>query len=514
MTRQHHPNPAATAKYETPINPQTEPRASALAQSAAFIRQYYWRLLAASAALLVPCFWHREIAAGDLGSHTYNAWLAQLIERGQAPGLWLAPRWNNVLFDLLLDFLGRFVSLHAAEKIAVSLAVLIFFWGMFAFVCAATGRAPWLLCPCLAMFAYGYSFQMGFLNFCISLGLAFFGVALVWRGRRWERLIPVALAPLIMLAHPLGIAWLAGASAYVALAQAIPRRFHIVLLAASGLTLFAAHYFFWHHFVVMAQPERFYSFLGADQLLLYGARYEIPEFALLIFVFLAFTADFFARPWGRFRWADFNLPLQLYVVVCLAVVLLPDAILFPHQPAALALLTERLTSVSAALIVCLLGALQPRRWHLHACGAIATIFFAFLYQDTAVINRMEAQAEQLVHTVPPGSRILATIKPPFPGARIPVQHIADRACVARCFSYGNYEPASAQFRVRVTPGSPYAMFASASTAAMEDGSYQVRPEDLPAYQLYQCSADGQQLCIRPLVAGERNDRAGVHPDDE
>jgi len=37
---------------------------------------------------------------------------------------------------------------------------------------------------------------------------------------------------------------------------------------------------------------------------------------------------------------------------------------------------------------------------------------------------------------------------------------------------------------------------------------------LPAYQVYQCSQDGKRLCIRPLEAGEMNDRLGVHPDDE
>jgi hypothetical protein len=52
--------------------------------------------------LLVPCFWQPRIQAGDLSSHLYNAWLAQLIERGQAPGLTLARQSNNVLFDLML----------------------------------------------------------------------------------------------------------------------------------------------------------------------------------------------------------------------------------------------------------------------------------------------------------------------------------------------------------------------------------------------------------------------------
>jgi len=48
---------------------------------------------------------------------------------------------------------------------------------------------------------------------------------------------------------------------------------------------------------------------------------------------------------------------------------------------------------------------------------------------------------------------------------------------------------------------------------MEDGTYEVQPEDLPAYQLYQCSPSGTELCIRPLEAGEENDRLGIHPDE-
>jgi len=206
--------------------------------------------------------------------------------------------------------------------------------------------------------------------------------------------------------------------------------------------------------------------------------------------------------------------VQLYVIVCLAVILLPDGIRFPYQPSALALLTERLTSVSAALLCCLLGALQPRKWHLLATAAIAAIFFTFLYRDTGTINRMEAQVEQLVRTVPRNSRVLATLKPPFPDSRVLVQHIADRACIGHCFSYGNYEPGSGQFRVRATPGNLYAMHSFDSAVNMEDGSYEVQPEDLPAYQVYQCSPDGKRLCIRPLQAGEMNDDLGVHPDEQ
>lgn len=186
----------------------TSPPAPALAAGAHFLRQNFIRALAISAAMLVPCFWHSRIEAGDLASHTYDAWLAQLTERGQAPGLWLAKQWNNVLFDMSLSWLGGLVGLRLAEKLCVSAAILIFFWGAFAMIGAIARRAPWSLTPCIAMFAYGWTFQQGFLNYYISLGLAFFAVALLHRGRGLERALVLVLLALAWMAHPLGVALL------------------------------------------------------------------------------------------------------------------------------------------------------------------------------------------------------------------------------------------------------------------------------------------------------------------
>src|SRR6266403_4002806 len=96
-----------------------------LAAVAGFLRQFWLRVLLLFAVLAVPCFWHRRIEAGDLASHVYNAWLAQLIGKGQAPGLYLASRWNNVLFDVSLLYVGNLFGFGAAEKIVVSACVLI-----------------------------------------------------------------------------------------------------------------------------------------------------------------------------------------------------------------------------------------------------------------------------------------------------------------------------------------------------------------------------------------------------
>src|SRR5580658_1186141 len=79
-----------------------------------------WLVLVLSLAMIIPCLWHRHIEAGDLGSHVYNAWLVQLIGQGQAPGLYLVHRWNNILFDVSLLHMANLVGFAAAEKIVVS----------------------------------------------------------------------------------------------------------------------------------------------------------------------------------------------------------------------------------------------------------------------------------------------------------------------------------------------------------------------------------------------------------
>jgi hypothetical protein len=468
------------------------------------------RFLLVSGILLIPCFWHRHIEASDLGSHTYNAWLAQLIAHGQAPGLWIARQWTNVLFDLMLSGLGSAFGLAAAEKISVSLCVLIFFWGLFALVSAVTKRAPWLLVPVMALVAYGYTFEMGLLNYYLSVGLSFFCIAILWRGQGLEKLAAIPLVALVAMAHPFGIIWLVCAFVYISIADRLPLRYQFVLVLAATGAIFFVHYYFWHHTIFEAEPDPFYWFSGADQLILFGGRYVIPERLLIVFAIVSLVVDGFGRRRKQELWKDYALPLQLYIVIELAVFWFPRGVQFPDR-VAIALITERLTSISAAAGCCVLGAMQPRKWHLAASLAIAGIFFTFLYQDTGTVNRIEDQVERAVRTVPPGQRVLATILP-LPGWRILMQHIADRACIGHCFSYGSYEPGTGVFRVRTSGRNPYAMDDYGDAVDMEEGHYVVRPEDLPISQVFQCSATGTEICIRPLQAGEENNRLGVYQE--
>jgi hypothetical protein len=47
---------------------------------------------------------------------------------------------------------------------------------------------------------------------------------------------------------------------------------------------------------------------------------------------------------------------------------------------------------------------------------------------------------------------------------------------------------------------------------MEDGTYEVQDEDLPAYQVNRCSESSDELCIRPLAADGVNDPAAAAPN--
>jgi hypothetical protein len=488
----------------------TRPQEIAADDPVSFVREHWLRLSIVSVLVLVPCFWHSRLAAGDLGSHLYNAWVVQQIEHGRLPGLWIARQWNNVLFDFLLSGFASIVSLHVAEMIAVSLSVLIFFWGLFAFICAATRRAPWTLVPVIAVFIYGWTFQQGFFNYYLSLGLAFIGLAVFWSRRGWKRLLALAVAPFIFLAHPLGFAWLFGGAMYIAIAEILPHRLHLLLVLAAVAVLGGTHQFFWHHYRVRAPAHTVPFYNGLDQML-FTNRYLIPVGAFGVFLAIAVAVDLLRRRHDRDYFSAYAIPLELYLVTEAGVLFLPDAVYWPQYAAPTSSLTARYTLISAALLCCLLGAAKPRRWHWLGVTGVALVFFTFLYQDTSVLYRIQEQAQRLVHSVPPGERILVTIENPLK-YRFSTKHIIDEACVGYCFMYGNYEVPSLQFRVRALPGNHYVMTRVEEATAIENGEYTVQPQDLPASQIYQCGPIWMDLCIHSLQAGERNDRLGSHLD--
>jgi hypothetical protein len=471
-------------------------------------------VLLVSVAILIPCFWQGHIQAGDLASHVYNAWLAQLVGEGKAPGICLVWQWNNVLFDLMLLKLGEVFGFAAAEKIAVSVCVLVFFWGAFTLASVATRRRPWLLVPGLAMLAYGYVFHMGFMNYYLSLGLACFGLAALWQGDWPGILLAVVLTPLTLLAHPLGFLWLLAAGAYRLLWPRMKGWTEwLPPAAAIGIGLLVRWALARHPEYQPDWPDPpFFRWNGADQFWVFRPVTRYVALAMFVFVVVATLLDLF--PWRRGNGTakERRLFPEFYAVALCLTSLLPENIRPDENAGWIGLLVARLTLISAIFAFCWLGTLRPRKWHLFALSICAAVYFTVVYRDTRLLDRMEKNAETITRALPPGTRVIATVSEPG-SYRVVALHLVDRACIGHCFLYSNYEPPTRQFRVRAREGSPVASASAEESGDMESGTYEVQDEDLPLKQVYQCdAADWTKLCIRDLRAGETNGAGAIRPE--
>jgi hypothetical protein len=491
----------------------------AVVRGRAFLRRWWIGVLGMSVAAVAPCFWHTHVEAGDLGSHVYNAWLAQLIGQGEAPGLYLARQWHNVLFDFALLGVAKVAGFLAAEKIVIAVAVLIFLWGAFALVAALSGRAPWLLLPCFAMLAYGYSFNMGFFNYYISIGLACWSLAIFIGGQRADWLMGLAFLPVVYLAHPIGFVFAAGTMAYVALQRALPGWWKavvpvLVLVAIGVLHWMLATRVDWN--VDWTKPGPFYALNGSDQLVLYGAQYSGLARVAVLFGVICFVADgVLRRPEGWAGWKPFRKPTEFYAVALVVTALLPENLQFTPESAWIGLLVSRLTTISAIFGLAVLGCMKPRKWHLAGFALVGIVFFLFWNEDQKYLNQVEGNVDALLWNLPYGTRVIPTLAAP-PDWRIEFAgHLADRACIGHCFTYSNYEAPSGQFRVRARAGSRIARDSYSEAVNMEGGTYVFKAEDLPLVQVYQCERGHLlRVCLRELGVGDRARTFGLKGGNE
>jgi hypothetical protein len=364
------------------------------------------------------------------------------------------------------------------------------------------------------MLAYGYSFNMGFMNYYLSLGLACFGLAILWRGRGTDWIAGGLIAALAWLAHPIGFLWLLGMLVYVKVRAKMPGWWKLAspLAAASGFA--AVRWYTSHRASLQADWDRgpFYLYNGADQLGLFGTRYFWLAGAAFFFGLVCAGTDVYSRRKEKDWWRQFELPFELYAVTFCAIALIPENLRPSAEEGWIGLLGSRLTTISAIFGLCVLGGIKPRKWHLAGFGICAAIFFAFLYQDTGWLNRLEEHAEELVSKLAPGTRVIVMIDAPEDSRMEFVDHAVERACIGHCFSYANYEPSSRQFRVRVREGSPVVTSSTDDAQDMASGQYEVQDENLPIKQIYQCDEkDLTKLCIRDLAAGGVNGRLVYKP---
>ena len=474
-----------------------------------FVRGNALVVIAVSLLLVVPCFWHPHIQAGDLGSHVYNAWLAQLAERREVSGLLVVKQWSNVLFDLLMLHAANVFGFVAAERIVVSLGALLFFWGAFGFLAVVSGRAPWLVTPFLFVLAYGYAFQMGFMNYYFSIGLALFALAAGLSKGAGNWLAAAMLAALSLVAHPLGFALFVSLATYVSIRSRLPRWPRLVLpfFAAGSFLLLRAYFHAHPNLLPSWRGESFWQLLGQDQMNVYGWRYLLLSWAALVWGVLSVTGavyDWIFRGKGPARaiW----LATEIYVVAVGATVCLPENFRTGLYAGWVGLLVSRLTLVTGVFGLLVLASLRLPRWTWRGAAVIAAIYFGFLWRDTGNLNRLEASARALAEGLAFGTRIVAVANAPEDW-RVPfIYHSIDRACIGHCFSFANYEASSLQFRLRALPGNSIVTTSVDQSDDLSSGDYRVRKADLPLVAIYQCDdADFTKLCALPLREGQKTE---------
>lgn len=447
--------------------------------------------------LLVPCLWQSRIQAGDLSSHVYNAWLASQVSSGTLHGVSIARQWNNVLFDLELSFFASHFGFGVAQRIAVGLAVLIFAWGAIRFV-SNGGTNPWFAVPSIAILSYGFTFQLGFFNFYLSLGICLWYMA-VFVSARWRaRILFAPLFVLAWLAHPLPVVWAAGLAIYAAIFEQLTPRKRNLLLIAGFASLLAVHFFLMHRYQSFWSIGQAVFVTGANQVLLFDNKY-IVVLVLLLTLWLVFLRRLLK---SRTRPAfSSDLHTQFCLLTAAAVILIPTAVTFPQYTLPFSYITTRLSLMAGVTFCGLLARVRLNRYEKGALTLTAVVFFALIFHDTHEFNRMEDEVDHAVAQFPSESRVIGLFL--TQSTRInPMGHAVDRACIQHCFSYANYEPASRQFRIRAEAGNRAVMSSFADVAEVEQGKYIVQTRDLPLFFVYSCGPLQREVCSRELHAGD------------
>ena len=429
----------------------------------------------ASVLLLIPCFWQPHIHAGDLASHAYNAWLTLLVERGEAPSLYIVHPWTNVLFDLMLVETMRRFGADWAQRISVSLCVLVFFWSAFSFLWTFAGRRTWRIVPLLAVLSYGWAFQMGFFNFYLGAGLGIWACVALTKRSALRIALAVLLFALSAYAHVLATAY---CLMLCAAAQALSRlrlRGRLWFLGIAGTCLLGAG--------VAVQLAglgvsgwRLPIMLGADA---YSSVSPESILTLMAYFLLAITliARHLTRKSAGRIFGDRS--TQLVALTIVAEFALPGTVTVAGYLTPVEFVRLRFEVFLALAMLAYVSSTRPgRAFHLIA-AVIAANFFFWFYAESRHSELIERSVADVVRQTPRGARVLAILKTRM-GLIDPIGHVVDRACIGHCFSYANYEPGTAAFRLRATIGSRIALGdISRLRQEIVTGRFVVQDNDLP-----------------------------------
>jgi hypothetical protein len=242
-------------------------------------------------------------------------------------------------------------------------------------------------------------------------------------------------------------------------------------------------------------PSQLTVFTGADQLWVFDRKYYVLLIGMLFTWGVLFVNLIRARgPRRVFR----SMPFQFFIMSAGGVMILPSTILIPGFLHSLVYVAERMSLGVAVCVCALLARARPRLFDRYAMAFLVALFFCFLWVDERALNGFEDRLRGAVATLDPGQRVVNVVDQP--GLRVnAVTHMIDRVCIGHCYSYANYEPSTAQFRVRAVSPNPYVVSRYADSWALQTGTYSVKPEDEPLFAVD--LAEPGQLAVKPLKSG-------------
>ena len=340
----------------------------------------------ASVLLLLPVYWLPRVQAGDLSSHFDNAWLSQWIESGRPQGMISVSHTTNILFELILSCLYRAAGAELAQRLAVSMAVLTFVWGAFAFVTAVGGRKPLHMLPCIAMLAYGWVFHMGFYNFYLSLGLCFWALSVAWKMERQHAPMAAALLLLAYSAHAMPVVWTLALLCYLWLVNRTKTHRRVFVTGAWLLAMILLNAALTYCTRAHWSVQQIALTTGADQVWVFDGKYYFVLIGLLLVWGLLFMA--MLRKSGAESVVS-GVPFQLCVISAAAVFILPSTVLIPGFQHTLVYSAERMSLGVGVCVCAMLGGARPRVFEKYALLAVSLVFFGFLYRDERALNSFE-----------------------------------------------------------------------------------------------------------------------------
>jgi hypothetical protein len=404
------------------------------------------------------------------------------------------PQTTNVLFDWLLSALSPLWGYSVAQRLAVSLAVLVFFWGAFAWLTAVAGRQPRHLTPLLAVLAYGWVFHAGFFNFYWSLGLCFCVMSLAWRGGPRRLAIAAPLVVLAWLAHNLPVVWMMAIGLYAFVAPRLTPRARAGVIGAVVLVFLAIHVAMRNAIFINWYPRQLLFATGMEQAWIYTDKYLLPVAALVVV-----TASMFVRAALKTGWRAIaaSIPLHLWALTALGVAILPTAV--SGRGINVAYISDRMSLASAICLCAVFAAVPLRAFERYALLATTLISFGFLYRDDRILNAFEDSLQSMVSRLPERSRVVSSVDD-LSLHVIAVGHMIDRSCTGWCYSLANYEASSENFRLRALSPNPVVAATYEDSWRLQVGGYPVQPKDVP---LYEVTVNGSgELAVRILQVGE------------